>query len=299
MKNFKCLLVLTMICLFPKNGICIEFYETLLTGQAEKALQLLKENSSIAYSLYDQNLTTLHLAAQHGEIEVIKELLAIDPKFIKMRDSTYDTAYDLAVFFESSEVASYLLDVDPSLAYPSEKQKHPSVNFAAKWNNVELLSKIAEIDINILKIDDIRGWSPIHHAVANKSRQAAHFILRHLPFEAHVTTKKNETPLHLAAIENDFEIARSLIEVTKDDPTYLGISDTKNETVLHKAARIGNIQLIKLILRYNSKIKDLRNIDGLTASEIARKKQDFRAAAVIENRSYLFSLCQSKFAELF
>ena len=92
----------------------------------------------------------------------------------------------------------------------------------------------------------------------------------------------NWCPLHWAVHEGNFEFVEIMIRSPYDfntlkfDRFYMGDPDSKfSNNVLHKAAMNGNIEIIKIILKFaeNKKI-DINEKNELGRSAIATAKDD-------------------------
>lgn len=55
-----------------------------------------------------------------------------------------------------------------------------------------------------MNIEDINGWTPLHHAVRNNALNAIEFLLDNGVDDSRLT-KQHEAPIHLAVIHNQLQ----------------------------------------------------------------------------------------------
>ncbi len=208
------------------------------------------------------NETTLHIAAQKGMQEVCELLM---PKMssgdIKMQDNTNQTALDYAKAkgFESitNAIQSQLL----TLAITSGRLDEAK----------ELINQMSEQG---LAKTDKEKKTPLHIAVENDYVEIAELLLtKSLKNSVNITDVYNETVLHKATRVNNLKLVELLLAKSSDNQMNQEAIDasTKDGTALHWAARMGNIETIKLLLGAMSQ-KAINEItrDG-TALHVAKR----------------------------
>jgi ankyrin repeat protein len=82
------------------------------------------------------------------------------------------------------------------------------------------------------------------------------------------TNEKLWTPLHVAAFHGQLEVCRLFLDWgAKVNP----VTKRKRNTPLNSAARNGHLSVVKLLVEKGANV-GLRNLDGVTASDLARIK---------------------------
>ena len=171
-----------------------------------------------------------------------------------------------------------------------EEKTHLSISFS-KGNSV--IKAVLGSDKNITDSD---GNTPVHIAVANRTSSATlNFLIKSgYPFDTRNST--GYTPLALAVTENEIDLANMLLEngaspfaeinsrgenvltlaFKEKNNEMLGYivkysgekSDIKGNTILHYAAKFGDLETVTRLLSFNMN-KDARNLANETPYDIA------------------------------
>ena len=88
------------------------------------------------------------------------------------------------------------------------------------------------------------------------------------------------TVLHIAAEENDAEVANLWIEYFG----YINVKDQNNKTALHIAAENNSIEVARLLVNADADI-DAEDVDNKTALQLAKDKGFSELAGIIENKT--------------
>ncbi|GBO41994.1 Ankyrin-3 [Araneus ventricosus] len=138
------------------------------------------------------------------------------------------------------------------------------LHIAAKFNRIEVVRYLVERKHMSLGMCDKNGKTPLHVAVGNQSNDAVEYISK---LEVG-TIRKDEmgsTPLHYAIYMHNTDAANILLEKGTN------VNENKshgNYTVLHEAARSGNLILVKLLIAMKAGI-DSKSDFGETPLHLA------------------------------
>lgn len=110
------------------------------------------------------------------------------------------------------------------------------------------------------------GVPALIHALQNESVQSALILAKHPATRVNVQSRQGETPLMLAAIQNDLRIAQVLIDRGAD-------VNRSGWTPLHYAATRGHRQMMRLLLEHDAYI-DSEASDGTTPLMMAARFAD-------------------------
>lgn len=156
-------------------------------------------------------LNELHLAAQYGVIDWIKNLANSNGFNINARIEHGNTALHVALFYNQIEAAKTLLALKADVNAQNSEGYTP-LHVAAQLGMCDviqdLVSKGAVIDA---KID--KGFTPLHVAIHFKQLDAAKTLLK-LKADVNAIEARGWTPLHLAASEGLCDFIHEL--ATKD-----------------------------------------------------------------------------------
>lgn len=160
----------------------------------------------------------LHDAAREGKTLLVRQLVTETPKLILKKDDDGRTPLFWAASSGHPETVAVLL-----------KAIRESSSIASKFD-----------------IDDTddAGWTLLHIVASTGNLE----ILEQLtPFEPDVsaTTGAGQTALHYAVSKGHIDVSRLLIKDLKASPR---IKDGQGQTPLHRAAAIGSLPLVKLLI---------------------------------------------------
>ncbi|KAK9466593.1 ankyrin repeat-containing domain protein [Lipomyces arxii] len=164
----------------------------------------------------------LHAAARDGRELAVRSIVRTDRSLIRQRDDDNRTPLFWAVSAGNVDIVQSILSAS---AGPDGK-------------------------LELINIDDVdeAGWTVAHIAASIGSLDILDLIL---PFEPDLSkqTSAGQTPLHYAVSRIRYEIAERLLEKY---PQAVRIKDKQNQIPLHRAAAVGSIPLINLLIKYKS-----------------------------------------------
>ncbi|KAM0786599.1 hypothetical protein ACM66B_002053 [Microbotryomycetes sp. NB124-2] len=109
---------------------------------------------------------------------------------------------------------------------------------------------------------DAAGETVVHIAAAKGHLDILRMYLTQYPFVLDWTNSRGATPLHVAAMQGQVEVAQFLIDSGAD----IGAPDLQGNTPLHYATSWGKLPIVKLLVDTNCDVT-AKNNDGFTAAE--------------------------------
>ncbi|XP_065075156.1 uncharacterized protein LOC135698933 [Ochlerotatus camptorhynchus] len=252
--------------------------------------QLISKKANVVFDSNGRKLTLLHLAAESGDLDTVKQIIALSA--------------DINALSKSGETP---------------------LSIAASGGHVKIVEHLIGqmASVNALKIDDT---PPLHCAIINKHNAVVKVLIAHSA-DVHAPDSSGRTPLHLAA-ESDLDIVKLLIDTLVDVNAVDGLkrtalhlavfrnkpliaelliehsadpnlADTNGWTPLHFAAYVGSLEAITLLVEQsidiNARTSDEQTPLHLAASSgyrdiveiLVRKSADLNAVD-IKNRTPLY-----------
>lgn len=213
----------------------------------------------------------LSIAAQYGQIRVVKELLArswINPNSQDQKGFT--PIHHAVIGRHASGHASVLRelltasDLDPNA---KDVKGLAPLHYGIRSGRLALVRELlASKKIDLMSRDN-EGSTPLHDGALYGKVIGVRELLKH-GINPNIRDKYGLTPLHLGAESGNVSIVRELL---LDDRIDLNVKDIHGCTLLHIAAEYGHVSLVRELLldvRFDPHTKDLY---GYTALHIGAK----------------------------
>ncbi len=194
-------------------------------------------------------LTPLHIAAEEGFLLIVQELLSPNTKL-----PTQDLEFNLPSNHDQKQWTT------PISLIEREYTKTP-LQLAARKGNVEIVRILLSADTNH-NVED--SSIALYYACQNDTTAIVKMLLSHVPVET-VKDEWMNNPLHKAAEGVNSGILKLLLKSRR-----FNVDETNESgwTALHKAARVGNIQMVEMLLNAGADVNQ-RTLSQQTPLHIA------------------------------
>lgn len=103
--------------------------------------------------------------------------------------------------------------------------------------------------------EDDMGWTPFMISASVKDSDAILDLLLARGADINQTNHQSQTALHFIASKNNLDLARKLLSSDmKPKPASVRVKDKRGQYPLHRAAAIGSVPMINLLLEHKSPI---------------------------------------------
>lgn len=271
-----CAFVSPVLAQTPAEALCKAVQDAQTTPEALK--QMLKNGLTPATPC--DRRTAFTLTALSGRVDLMKVMLERHAD-INSHDADGKTALIVAAANDKIELMQWLLDHKADIS-ARDAEGQSALHRAAHWNHVEatrfLLQHGAAVDAR-----DNDGSTPLLEAAANHAAKAMKVLLEG-GAKADAHTAHGVTALSLALYSNSEECLRLL----DDQPFDVRAVDKSKWTLLHNAARGGNLDWVRRLLNRGADL-EARTSNGLTPLFLVTKPEtaqvllDFGAQVDAEN----------------
>lgn len=208
------------------------------------------------------NASDISRAVMEGNVGIVKNLLADDPKLALTKDEDSRTPLHWAASFQNVELVKILLN-------PSQFQKDSNnkpivvdiddylddsnwtpLHIAASAGNIEVFRELATHEPTPdVDLQNSTGQTCLHYAVSKNFPYMVEFLLKDLKASARIKDKKGQLPLHRAAAIGSMKITQLLIEVGKSP---INTIDMFGMSALHHALAEGHADLALQLVKYGA-----------------------------------------------
>jgi ankyrin repeat protein len=223
-----------MIELLEKNGAQWDEVSAVVAGRADALREILRQRPA-AVSTMLSGASLLDLAADHGEVEIIKTLLASNAD-VRALDWSYRSPVGHALLAKRTDIAELLI----------QHGAKETLFDAVYADDLKTASALIAQDNTLFSATNGFGALVVQAAVARGHTDILEFLLNQgAPADGGKVLRLGKTPLHLAAISNQTNIAQLLIKHGAKVEAY----DNSGFTPLHCAAWQGSSEVAALLLK--------------------------------------------------
>ncbi|KAK4478267.1 hypothetical protein RD792_017554 [Penstemon davidsonii] len=241
--------------------------------------------------------TALHLAAKAGHLTIVQHLVVIIPRansidLLREKNRRKNTALHEALDNGRELVAQYLIQEDHEIAYYENEEGESAFYLAARAGFVNCVTEIIEFSKDQQGIhEQFKKKSPIRAAIKNKNIDVLKVILNKIPISIQLKDEKGRTPIHYAVSLGDLEKVLYLID---KDASIAAQRDNNGLFPIHVAAIGGHVDIINLLLQYLPDPSELLDTYGCNILHHAAKSGRYNVVQYILNNPGFMELINMK-----
>ena len=210
--------------------------------------------------------TALHLALEHGRLDVAKILVGGNGIALRIPDRHGCTPLHLAAAFEHLDLVKMLINTDSVALNPKNNAGLTPLHTAASKGYIEIVKLLVEKPGLELNLQDEHGETPLHTATFGGHTETVKLLVEKPGVELNLRDKSGQTPLHFAAKWGNLGLVKMLIEKRGVEPH---LKDENGRTPLHMATEHGYTEVVMLLLEKQGLKLDLQDEHGQTLLHIA------------------------------
>ncbi|KIV98829.1 hypothetical protein, variant [Verruconis gallopava] len=153
-----------------------------------------------------------------------------------------------------------MASANPKLANLRDEDERLPIHWAVSYNHFPIVQLLVQSKSFDPDAQDGMGWTPLMMAASVKDGEALVDLLISKGADVNVSNSNGQTALHFTASKNNLDVARKLMA----SKATTRKKDKRQQLPLHRAAAVGSVPMIKLLLENQSPI-NATDIDGMTA----------------------------------
>jgi len=200
-----------------------------------------------ASNMNPTNLHKLKVAAEEGRIDLLYEVIVVDPSILENIDSIQfvETPLHIAAFKGHLRFAIEIMNLKPSFALKLNPQGFSPTHVAIQQNHKRMVFSFVGMNNNLVRVKGREGWTPLHFASHNEEVDLLAEFLDACPDSIEDVTVRSETALHIALKNNKFKALDLLVCFLKKNMKrgakkleykILNWKDEDDNTILHISA---------------------------------------------------------------
>ncbi len=198
--------------------------------------------------------TVLYIACSKGNLEIV-QLLLENGADINRQEVSSITPFVSACFYGHAHVVQYLIDYDKSVLSPEYGYSFGNALMAAcDGANLETVKILLGYNFDINLINNY-GYTPLSLACSENNFELAKLLIEH---GAIVNTKYDPNPLLLTCSKGHLDMVKFLVEEHNADIHGL------NNAALFYAANAGQLEVVKYLISKKAKVNEVYNEEGYT-----------------------------------
>ena len=190
-------------------------------------------------------LPILHLAAQHGWMDIIIDILTKYKCNTNCKDDNGCTPLHHAVRNNHLEVVRYFINEQHCDPLNKDRFGNTPLHIACQYGDMNTVQVLISETHQNLSCENNDGDTPLHNACHNDHIYTVQYLLSTGKVDPLIKNKNGDTPLHLTCINGYLNITQYLISEAQCNPSY---ENSNGDTPLHFACLHGHIQIVQYLL---------------------------------------------------
>ncbi|RCV45371.1 hypothetical protein SETIT_9G448400v2 [Setaria italica] len=200
------------------------------------------------------NDTELHLAAQRGDLEAVRQIIA---------------EIDAQMTGTGEEFDSEVAEIRAAIVNETNEVEETALLIAAEKGFLDIVVELLKhSDKESLTRKNKSGFDALHVAAKEGHRDIVKVLLDHDPSLGKTFGQSNVTPLITAAIRGHTEVVNLLLDRVSG---LVELSKANGKNALHFAARQGHVEIVKALLDADTQLARRTDKKGQTALHMAVK----------------------------
>lgn len=151
-----------------------------------------------------------------------------------------------------TQIVDSLLNESPELAGRIDDDGRLAIHWAVSFGHKDIVKLLAANEKFDPDVQDGSGWTPLMIAVSLKDGEELVDLLLRKGADVNAKNFAGQTALHFIASKKNIQLARNLM--SHNTPARTGICDKRRQYPIHRAAAVGSVPLVELLIKHKSPI---------------------------------------------
>ncbi|WJX87950.1 hypothetical protein P8452_70084 [Trifolium repens] len=224
------------------------------------------------------NSEQLNAAAKAGDIDLLYTVIRNDPSIFERIDSIpfVETPLHISASMGHLQFAIEIMRLKPSFALKLNEQGFSPIHLAMQNGHMTMVSRFVKINKELVRVQGREGITPLHYASQIGEVELLADFLFACPDSIEDVTARDETALHIAVKNEQFEALQVLVGwlkanyekgARKLELKILNQKDEAGNNILHISA-LGKEPQTQLLVKTSINL-NAKNLENKTALDIA------------------------------
>ncbi|KAH7537766.1 hypothetical protein FEM48_Zijuj03G0127700 [Ziziphus jujuba var. spinosa] len=248
-------------------------YNTGITFMAPESLNSFLAVFSSALPCAMPLLIRLFVAAQTGNIQILHQLLAENPFILHTIELSSQgfNPLDIASTAGHVEFVKEIIRLRPDFAKQVNQDGFSPIHIAAALGNLEIVREFMKVDQKLCRLEGRNRWTALHYAASRGKVDTIQEMLLACPESIEDVTVQNETALHLAVKNCQFQAINFIVTWVVE---WLISNPGTNPLPLEvNAVNKSGLTALDVLLIFTSEAGD-REIEEILRNAGARRARD-------------------------
>ncbi len=237
----------------------VELYKACQKGNINKVRSLIASGANVSWVYDAEHQTPLYLASKNNSLEIVDLLIAAGADLNTGNVVNGDTPFCIAAKYEHLNIMNKLKNAGADVNRPCGSGN--PVFFVVGINNIKMLKKLIELEVDVNAVEWNNHQSPLHYASKRSNMEAMDLLIK-AGADVNQVDKYGYTPLHLTVkyaynLNNRYKYAIEKLTAAGAD---INKSANNGATPLYSAAQNNFTECVKLLIEKGADVNKATNV---------------------------------------
>ena len=227
--------------------------------------EMFRLDSKSGYSLDLSCKSACHIALRSGNL---KAFIQIQAAMKSISSELPVTLLHAACMSDNKTIVAHILKTLNCSPNVCDSEGNTPLHVVCQWGSVNVFLYLSELEDIQKDALNKNNDSPLSLACKYDWNDLCKQLLDNFDCTS-IPYPDDETPLHLACSNNNFELVKIIVETNKVSLQFIETADKYGDTPIFNACRNGNLDMVQYLLKWNSNPFHINSITELSPLHIA------------------------------